>query len=146
MVWSKEPPRMEMSACMPLLPRSRRSTDGARRRAASSVWRGAAAWVFRSKSGVCICTVRVGADCRPEMPTSRMRSVFMTADVSAGCADAPHGASSRIDIPTQSTPMVTQRCMLAKADQPLRSQRRQRPPAGSRFVWMCSIVFEIWVR
>ena len=122
-VWSKEPPRMKMSACMPLPPRSRISTEGARRRADSRVWTGAAACAFRSKSGVCDCMLRVGADWLPEMPTSSILSVLRTAAVSASCADACCVASKRIDIVTARTPMVTWRCRLAKAAQPLRLQR-----------------------
>ena len=142
MVWSNEPPRTEMSACAPLPPRSRMSTEGVRRRADSSVWTGAAAWALRSKSGVCDCALRAGAVWLPVTPTSRIRSVFMTAVVSEVCADAPCVASSRIDIPTASTPIVTLRRRLAKADQPLRFHRRQRIPVGNRRVWMCSISVE----
>lgn len=53
MVWSGDPPRIEMSACTPLPLRSRMSIEGLRRRASSSVWNGAAASVPRSKTGVC---------------------------------------------------------------------------------------------
>lgn len=106
-----------------LAPRSRISTEGARRRADSRVWTGAAACAFRSKSGVCDCTLRVGADWLPEMPTSSILSVLRTAAVSASCADACCVASKRIDIVTARTPMVTWRCRLAKAAQPLRLQR-----------------------
>ncbi len=129
---------MEMSACVPLPPRSRRSTDGERRSAASRVWTGAAAWAFRSKSGVSASELRVGALWLPEMPTLSILRLRIAAVVSALCAQAASLASKRMDIPTESTPRVTWRRRLAKADQPLRFQRRQRHERTE--FRMCSIV------
>ena len=90
-----------------------------------------------SKKGI-LSAVLVGAVWLPDMPTSSILSVRRTAAVSACCADALCVASKRIDIVAARTPMVTWRCRLAKADQPLRLQRLKQ---GVCFAWMFFILF-----
>ncbi len=138
MVWSKEPPRIEMSACTPLPPRSRKSIAGTGRSAASRVWKGAAAALLRSKSGVCVIALRVGLARLPVTPTSSICMMRSTVSESEVCVCATSVAGKRIDIETERTPSVTGRCMLAKTDQPLRFHRRKQKV---RFVLISFILF-----
>ena len=97
---------MEMSACAPLPPRSRKSTEGVKRKAASSVETGAAACAFRSKSGVDTNTLRVGELWLPAIPTSSICNERKVIE-STSCAATCRADSKRMDIDTESTPIVT---------------------------------------
>ena len=115
-VWSKEPPRIIMSACVPLPLRSRRSIAGLKRSTDSRVWTGAEAPAFRSKTEVNDIALRVGVAFTPVTSTVSISSSLAIVSESTVCACTGVVVDRRmVDIETERTPIVTWRRRLAKA-------------------------------